>query len=66
MTDEIVNNDNVIADLYMMLDNVATLAGCDWAKGNYEAFYKAAIKEAKKRDRYFKLFESIINEELRE
>ena len=57
MSEEIVNDDNVIADLYMMLDNIDTLS--DMTKGDYEAFYKATMIEVKKRERYYKVFESI-------
>lgn len=57
MNKDIVNLDNVIADLYMMLDNIDTFA--DMTKGDYEAFYKATMIEIKKREQYYNLFSDI-------
>lgn len=54
MSDNLVNLETVIVDLYMMLDNIDTMS--DMAKGDYEAFYKATMVEVKNRDQYYKLF----------
>ena len=57
MSKDIVNLDNVIVDLYMMLDNIDTFS--DMTKGNYEAFYKATMVEVRKRNQYYNLFVDI-------
>lgn len=57
MNKDIVNLDNVIVDLYTMLDNIDTMS--DMAKGDYEAFYKATMNEVKKREQYYNLFVDI-------
>ena len=57
MSKDIVNLDNVIVDLYTMLDNIDTMS--DMAKGDYEAFYKATMNEVKKREQYYNLFVDI-------
>lgn len=57
MSKDIVNLDNVIVDLYTMLDNIDTIS--DMTKGDYEAFYKATMVEVRKRKQYYNLFVDI-------
>jgi len=57
MSKDIVNLDDVIVDLYMMLDNIDTMS--DMTKGDYEAFYKATMVEVRKREQYYNLFMDI-------
>lgn len=57
MSKDIIHIDSVLGDLYMMLDNIDTFS--DIAKGDYEAFYKATMKEVQKREQYYNLFVDI-------
>ena len=55
MSKDIIHMDSVLVDLYMILDNIDTFS--DIAKGDYEAFYKATMKEVQKREQYYNLSE---------
>ena len=57
MSKDIVNLDDVIVNLYMMLDNIDTFS--DMTEGDYEAFYEATMKEVQKREQYYNLFVDI-------
>ena len=58
MSEDIVNLDNVIVDLYRIIDNIDTF--CDMTKGDYEAFYKATMKEVEKSKKHLRIFEHIL------
>lgn len=61
MSKGIVNPDNVIIDLYKIIDNIDTYA--DMCKGNYEAFYISVIHEINKESRWdaLKTYEGILH-----
>ena len=50
--------DNVVKDLYMIIDNIDTYG--DMCKGNYEQFFNVVMREVKKREEYYSLFEDIV------
>lgn len=55
--EESIDGDEVIMDLYMMLDDIDTYA--DACKGNYEAFFNATMQVVARRFKYYDLFEDI-------
>ena len=52
--------EDVVIDLWMMLDNIDTIG--DMTKGNYEAFFVGAMKQVEKSKKYFELVGSLIHD----
>ena len=48
---------DVIEELYMLLDDIDTLG--DMCKGDYEWFFNATMEKCKKRFTYYELFKNI-------